>query len=261
MGSTTSQTCGDLQSNLRTLQCPINNNCPGGGDNVTPIITSISPNTVLVGSNNVQLTINGRGFGSSPTVNLPAGVTAPNGQGSTDSQILITVNVSTNATISPNSITVTANSQTSNKGSFTLDGPFYMTVQADRVQTCSGCTSAIERLTTYQVMLFSGSVAPASLPLGESYTTTGESCTGVGYPVPGTCPETNTSYFTDRWTMGANYTPAGCGYNITDHWQWCAPSPPRTVGTLTGYIHTNAVSINGVVNPPNGFITGTVINP
>src|SRR5437016_6600773 len=56
----------------------------------------------------------------------------------------------------------------------------------------------------------------------------------------------------DRWTLSADgYTPAGCGYDTTDHWQSCAPSVPKTFGTLTGFIHTNSIKINGYENPPN----------
>jgi hypothetical protein len=54
------------------------------------------------------------------------------------------------------------------------------------------------------------------------------------------------------------YTPAGCGFNITDHWQWCAHSPAQTLGTLTGYVHTDKIQINGVVSP-NSIPTGAVI--
>jgi hypothetical protein len=50
----------------------------------------------------------------------------------------------------------------------------------------------------------------------------------------------------------------GCGLNVLDHWNWAAHSPVQDLGTLTGYLHTNAVLINGVVSP-NKIPTGTVI--
>jgi hypothetical protein len=91
--------------------CPVNQIVSASGDgNATPTITSITPDDVLVGSSNVQLTIEGTGFGSSPTVNVPSGVTLLEGQASTNSKIVVSVNVSINATIGPNSMTVTANS-------------------------------------------------------------------------------------------------------------------------------------------------------
>jgi hypothetical protein len=43
------------------------------------------------------------------------------------------------------------------------------------------------------------------------------------------------------------YQPAGCGFTTNyDHWQWCQHSPAQTLGTLTGYTHTNYIKINGV---------------
>ncbi len=62
----------------------------------------------------------------------------------------------------------------------------------------------------------------------------------------------------DEWDMYTGYTPAGCGQNITDHWQWCgpansnppAPNPGITFGTLIGWVHTASTQINGYTNPP-----------
>jgi hypothetical protein len=55
----------------------------------------------------------------------------------------------------------------------------------------------------------------------------------------------------DRWSMQSDaYTPAGCGFDITDSWQWAGHSPrPQTLCTLYGYVHTNAIKINGVLSP------------
>jgi len=239
-----------------------------GDVNTVPSITSISPNTILVGTNSVQLTISGKGFGSSPVVNLPLGVTAiPNGQASTDSQILIFVSVSINAPIGPNSLTVTANKQTSNNGSFTLDGPFYMVVDNDFMGHCGSCSTTVERFVTYQVMNFSGTSA-GTIPIGESFTpVAGWNCTQSNPGVnPTQCSEGETTHpdgtFTDGWSLNSDsFTPAGCGEtgNNVDHWLWCKTS--RSIGTLTGWNHTNAVSINGYVNPPNQMPVGHVINP
>ena len=64
-----------------------------GTATVVPYITSISPTYALVGTNNVQITINGQGFAAgSATVNLPSGFTPSSGcsQGNsiTSTQIL-----------------------------------------------------------------------------------------------------------------------------------------------------------------------------
>src|SRR4029077_9440742 len=142
--------------------------------NVKPVITSISPDTVTVGST-VTLTIEGAGFGSSPTVNLPIGVTSTGSQASTNSQILIGVTVLTSAPIGANSVTVTAGSQISNAAAFTLDGPYYMTVVSDSIRTCSGCTKTVARFVTYQVKYLSNSDAGA-IPIGENPVNSGWNC-------------------------------------------------------------------------------------
>ena len=237
-----------------------------------PNISSISPDTVLVGTNSVQLTITGSCFGSSPTVNLPTGVTLLHGQSSTNSTIIVSVKVSVSAPIGPNSITVSANvaggsKQTSNQGAFTLDGPYYMIVEDDFMGFCKGCSTTVKRSVTYQVMNFSNSPA-GTIPIGESLTeVAGWTCTQSR---PGTaltlCPKGGTTesdgQFTDGWSLSSDvYTPKGCGEtgNNVDHWLWCASG--NSIGKLTGGCLTNAVSINGFVNPPSAMPNGKVINP
>jgi hypothetical protein len=272
VGSADTQTFGNLPNNDIRLNCPLIRPSPGGGANTVPVINSIDPNTVLVGSNNVQLEIDGAGFGSSPpTVNLPAGVSSTGQQSSSDTKILITVNVSINATISPNSITVTntITNLTSNKSSFTLDGPFNMVVQSDTMGLCNGCSTTVKRNVKYKIMNLSGSSAGA-IPIGESYTpVSGWNCTQSRPSVSLTlCSAGDTANsdgtFTDGWSLASDgFTPAGCGEtgNNVDEWQWCATSPATPVGKLTGWVKTSTVSINNYVNPPSAMPAGTVINP
>ena len=234
---------------------------------VKPVITSISPDLEMIGSTSVQLTINGSGFGSSPTVNLPTGFTT-SGQASAPTRIVITVSIGFTAAIGStgNNITVTANGQTSSPAAFTVDGPTHMVVEGDTLGRCSGCSTAVARFVTYQIVDFSGTNSP-TLVIGEAPTTSGWSCSqqepGSLTTICSSNPATATNgVFQDEWSIGGDvFTPSGCGFAITDHWQWCAMSPPHTFGTLTGYIHTDAVSINGSVNPPNQFPIGTPINP
>jgi hypothetical protein len=226
-------------------------------------ITSIDPDTAMIGSNSVQITINGYGFGSSPTVNLPTGFTS-SGQGSSDTKIVITVDIGYTATIGNNGISVTGPTGTSNAANFVVDGPYHMTVEGDVTDHCTGCQTTVRRRVTYQIQNFSGTNAGV-LNLGENFTTTGWSCQ---QPNPGISTNNCTSnpavtnssgVFTDSWTLSSDaYTPTGCGYNTTDHWQWCGHTPVQTLGTLTGYIHTDHISINGVVSP-NQIPNGTVI--
>ena len=117
VGSTTSSTNGQFQGWLRLNDCPIVGSAPSGGANVAPVITSITPNLLNAGDNKKSLTINGAGFGSSPTVNLPSGVTrdSTNQQTSSNSQIqLSAVNGAATTAIGPNNISVTAAGLTSN---------------------------------------------------------------------------------------------------------------------------------------------------
>jgi hypothetical protein len=237
-----------------------------GDNNVTvrPTITSFDPNPIMIGVSNTTLTINGSGFGTSPTVNLPSGITST-GQGSTDTQIVLQgVNVALSAMVGNNNVTVTAGGQPSAPASLTVDGPYQMVVQSDLMGLCSGCKTTVLRTVTYQVQNFSGVPANATW-MGESVSLSGWSCTqsNPGFrssPCSANFFTNSAGVFSDQWSLASDvYTPTGCGENVTDHWQWCAHNSAQTLGTLAGYTHTNAISINGVVNPPNSMPPGTVI--
>ncbi len=248
------------------LSQPIQEGCSAQCD-VTPRIDSISPTFLNAGDNQKSLTINGRGFGSSATVNFPSGVTldSTNQTTVTDGQIQLSkVNVAASTEIGPNSITVTANGQTSNPGAFTIDGPDHAIVVSDVLGKCSGCTTSVKRTVTLQVIKFSGTPVFV-IPIGEVPSQSGWNCNQTNPGVltnpcsSGLDTDTN-GEFADSWSMGSDaYTPAGCGFNFTTHHQWC--TAPKTFATLTGYTHTNAISMNGVVNPPNQFSLNTPIYP
>jgi hypothetical protein len=163
-----------------------------------------------------------------------------------------------------NSITVTANQKESDPAGFTIDGPDHMIVVSDVIGYCSGCTTARRRVVTFQVIKFSGSPVFV-IPIGEIPSPSGWNCNG-NFPGVITTPcssgldtDTNGMLF-DAWSIANDgYSPVGCGFNFTTHWQWC--TAPKTFGTLTGYIHTNAISMNGVVNPPNQFAAGAPVYP
>src|SRR5262249_12473910 len=114
--------------------------------NTTPRIDSINPTFLNAGDNNKSVTIHGAGFGSSPVVNLPQGVTSSSQDNSDTTIVLPSVNVPANTEIGPNNITVTANSQTSAPSPFTIDGPDHMIVVSDTLGHCSGCTTAVSRI-------------------------------------------------------------------------------------------------------------------
>jgi hypothetical protein len=75
VGSTTAKTHGYLASNDAHIGCPLMYRIPTCSVNVKPVITSISPTFLNAGDAKKALTINGSGFGSSPTATLPSGVT------------------------------------------------------------------------------------------------------------------------------------------------------------------------------------------
>jgi hypothetical protein len=228
-----------------------------------PVITSIDPAIAMIGSSGTSVTINGYYFGTSPTVNLPTGF-GTTGQGFTDTKIVLTgVSIAFSATVGNNNISVTASGQNSGPSTFQVDGPYHMIVQSDVTGLCSGCSSTVARRVTYQVQNFSGTNA-ATTWIAENIAFSGWSCTQQEGHQFAQCSQNDQTLssgtFTDQWTMSSDaYTPAGCGFNVTyDHWQWCQHSTAQTLGTLTGYVHTDKVSINGVVSP-NKIATGTVI--
>ena len=250
--------------------CPEDPINPTGAANVMPQITSFDSNPIMIGSTDQTLTIYGSGFGTSPMVSLPAGFTST-GQASNPTQIVLTgVSVSFSATIGSNNVTVTANGQTSPPASLGVNGPNQMVVESDRIGATTGNPNAQSRFVTYTVKNYDGSLT-ANIPIAENISYSGYNCT---QPNPGnSSAQCNAQYttnggggFTDEWSMYTGYTPAGCGENITDHWQWCGPTgsnpnPGITFGTLVGWAHTASVDINGYVNPPTAIPAGTVFGP
>jgi len=133
--------------------------------------------------------------------------------------------------------------------------------------------ATVARRVTYQVTKASGANAGA-VPICElpdiAAFSAGWSCTnsafpGINYSRCATEPPSSTAAdgtFTDRWSLESDaWVPAGSGESLgTDIWFWRASSSvTKPLGTLTGWSHTDAVSINGVLNPPNTLPAGTVI--
>jgi hypothetical protein len=144
-----------------------------------------------------------------------------------------------------------------------------MVVQSDTIKPCVGAPYQC-RFVSYTVKNYDGTLA-ANIPIAENISFSGYNCQQSN---PGNrtaqCNAQNTTdgggNFTDEWGMYTGFTPAGCGQNVTDHWQWCGPTgnnpdPGITFGTLVGYAHTASTDINGFVNPPTPIPPGTVISP
>jgi hypothetical protein len=235
----------------------------------SPTITGISPDTIALGATNVQVTISGSTFGSSPTVNLPSGVTIHNGnQASTDSSVVIAVDVAFTATIGNNNISVTAGGQSSNNYQVVLDGPYSLIVEDDTTAYFNNNSAYdVQRFMTYQIQSFSNtnasSVQICEIPSNTSSnppcspavpSPTANWCSGVAGQIANPHTTTSDGRYTDGWTLAAAntyYSPSGCGINITDPWYWNPQSSIRDeLGQPSGYVHTNAIQIDGYVSTP-----------
>jgi hypothetical protein len=119
VGSTTTSTWGTLQQwKPHSFNCPDTVFHPGGGDNVTPRIDSISPSQGPVGQTTKSVTIKGGGFGTNPTVNAGSNITVTI-TSKTDTQIVADFAVSGSAAIGAQPVTVTVmGAPTSNSVNF-----------------------------------------------------------------------------------------------------------------------------------------------
>lgn len=210
----------------------------------------------MVDEGSTQVTITGSSFGTSPTLNLPPGVTSSNQQ-SSNTQIIVTLTASASATVGNGNISVNASGQTSNTKQIALDGPYDMVVLSDtNLPVCVGCTTR-KRLVTYQVKNFSGSNA-GETNICEIPTTPPANCSPK-YPGGqwAACPSLkytdSNGQFTDQWSLSDYdiYSPPTCGINVTpDQWYWGLHyASGQHMATLSGYIHVNAIQINGTTTP------------
>jgi hypothetical protein len=224
----------------------------------------------------VQVTISGFGFGNSPTLNLPSGVTASK-QNSQDAQVTVTLAASYSTAIGNAVISLTANGVQSNSEQVTLDGPFQMVVGGDSIGYYNGTSGNVIRKVTYQIQNFSKTNA-STTTICEAPTKMNSNCSpSIPDPSAAWCPGVaghpsdpfiaSGGAFIDQWSLGtASYTPTGCGYASNDPWSWDPQDPQLSelheLGLASGYIHTDAISIDGVtstISQPNKIPNGTVM--
>lgn len=128
-----------------------------------------------------------------------------------------------------------------------------MVVESDHTIMCFDCSATVERDATYP--------AAPNISIGESVATSNWTCTSPSSLTTTSCGTYTAvgGQFTDHWSLGADgASPSGCGFDITDHWQWCPLA--KSFATLFGYIRQLNVEINGSVSP--GMMPGgTVIKP
>lgn len=155
------------------------------------------------------------------------------------------------------------------------DIPGYMLVVTDNIYPPNPPAHYYEwRQTIYELHFLSGALA-TSRTLGEAFTYSQSSppCTNAIHLTSNNCTSNSTSSttyakLTDGWAiLGNNASPAGCGIsNNVDHWQDCSQLfivGAATYGTLTGWTHTDTISINTHTMPPqsNAMPTGMRIGP
>jgi hypothetical protein len=155
-----------------------------------------------------------------------------------------------------------------------VNGPNRMVVENDVITLPGfGGYPGQSRLVTFQVLNVDGNPA-ASIPIAEAITFSNYSCTtpdpcNITALCDGTGKTDAQGRFADQWGLFTGYSPAGCGQDVVDHWQWCgpatrtppAPNPGITFGTETGTIRTSNATINGYTLPPNSMPPGFVIKP
>ena len=128
VGSTTSSTYGDLQMFLKSWNCPIQRESPGGGANVKPTISSLLPSTGTVGKT-LTIVITGSGFSTTlanNTVQAGSGIAVTVVSVSTDgTTINASFAIAPNAPVGSSGVTVTVKASDgstvpSNSVNFTL---------------------------------------------------------------------------------------------------------------------------------------------
>jgi hypothetical protein len=182
-----------------------------GGENVTPRIDSISPAQGPVGMS-VNVTVNGQGFGTTPTIAAGSGITATVNS-ATDTQIQARFAISGSAAGGNRSVTVTAAGQTSNSVNFLVQIPTSLSIVpgTDSTTTEASCSAGsfgtgcgVTRSFIYQVNDQLGQpVQAAGLQVWDAFGTpspnnlgiTGftTTCTSAGLTNSGPCNVTTNS--------------------------------------------------------------------
>ena len=140
-----------------------------------PTISNLSPSTGAAGSSSLLVTINGSGFGSSPTVSVTGGIGASVTQAS-NTQIVVSLSIP-GSTSGNQSLTVTAQGQTSASVSFDSQMPnsfHLLALTGPRSLGCELGFSGFGVVATYELWDQSGAVInQAGLTPQEHFTVNG----------------------------------------------------------------------------------------
>jgi hypothetical protein len=137
-------------------------------------------------------------------------------------------------------------------GTKVVGPPDHLRVVVDTNGPLQACPTVVGRKITFQVV--DNLENPETyVPVQENFVYQTTNTCGNGQPIPSSCAPTDSGgRFTDNITIncgGAN-GPPHCGYNLTDHWEWCPSGKPATnVGTLYDVTDIDAITVNSVTTP------------
>jgi len=130
--------------------------------------------------------------------------------------------------------------------------PDHLRVAVDTNGPLVDCRTVIGRKVTFQVVdILETPVNYA--PVQENFFHLTSNTCGNGSPNPSPCYPTGVGgRFTDAITIncGGATGPPHCGYDLTDHWEWCpSGKSPKNIGTLFDVTHIDAITVNSVTTP------------
>jgi hypothetical protein len=227
-------------------------------------LTSISPSTAPAGTSLVVV-LTGSNFGSNPTIDTGAkpNIIKVSYFSKTDSQITAGFTIDADAIDGSYNIRVCDGKTCSDPLPFLILVPHHLKVVADDTGVVSTCPNVVARRITFRVVNQIGNIV-GKVPVKENFLSVSQNTCNNGQPLPATCRVTDNDLgdFTDFITTNnCNSGSVGCGYDITDLWEWCPPKhKPVGLGKLIETVHSDKITVNGVTTP-NKIAVGTDIFP
>lgn len=170
--------------------------------NVQPSVTSISPSGGLIGVT-TSVTLSGKGFGTSPTVNAGTGITVTVNSAS-DTSIGASFNVASTAPSGNHSVTVTAGGQTSsNSVNFYVQVPTSLRLVTTTSQGSASCASGSagwDRRVIWQVLDQAGQLINRSMSVSDTIAI-GSSNTCGASTITGSATTDSTGQFSDHYFL------------------------------------------------------------
>jgi len=137
-------------------------------------------------------------------------------------------------------------------GNTIVGDPDHLRVVVDTNGVLADCPTVEIRRVTFQVV--DNLETPVTYaPVQENFFHITTNTCGNGTPNASPCTPTDGSgRFIDTMTIncGGVGGPPHCGYDLTDHWEWCPSGKlPKNVGTLFDVTHIDAITVNSVTTP------------